>query len=1092
MKLYKISQNIDYLNKIGVPSESQQEILDYLMSLDGDTRKTVLRKIRKNPAVDLAQVKELETDTKKDYLRGQGYPEEVVDFAVELSSKYAVWIAREIKNYYDPEKINEGLKQRTLGERMVGFFGTSWQAYMSGILDWIKQNDPDIMEMSMDEALEEATIWHAELKEAESDVSNYKTHNTVFKLPDGWEIVKLDSGDCETEGDLMGHCFAEGTLVRTKDGYKPIEKITTEDKVLCEDGTFRKIISTFNRDYEGDIIKLNTRFGVEDIIVTPEHQFMCLIPEHLSKNPCRLHTCGRLKSNPENNHKIGWKEISSIGKDGYLLSTTLCEYTDIDYISIPYEFILRKTKGTEKFEVNEDFLWIIGMYMAEGSSDGDKIQFALSSQETEYANRIISFFKSHGLNPYIRKEKEEYNGLVVKIPCRKLAKWLPSWVGQYCYNKIIPPELLNLPNHKIKHLLRGILDGDGCESCNVLHQTSKILALQVAEIGLRIGTHKPTISVKDNTDRNRKMSFIVDHADPNIPRNRPSRKRGIWEHKGQVLIKPYKFKTENFSGKVYNIEVDTVKSYVVQNLLVHNCVKGYADDVAQGRTEIYSLRDPKNNPHATIEMNTYQRFMSDEVKKPKYGVEIRQIQGKGNEDPIPEYKAMIKIWFNGLKQQGYEFDAIDESYQYGADNTKVKDLGEALGKEDDYGVPMALGGIGGDKETYYENLEEAYQEGYAGSRWYEGTSKEIINNLVTYAELNKELDKIEQARDKFSDWAWRAWIDAEHYIKFENPRPYEDEDYPNKGDFMVQPDIKEQQPESANMPFQQVFNEQAYNEALKEYQAKEQAYEEELEGHEKYFEPYIFSNYLYEEIEEAKQRKIAKENGSITQQEPVEASIMKTRIYKMADVTNTVKDEDIPQPDVLATYIEAIKTYLNDATNIPKIISEQIENLPSPSQVKKNYSFEECKILFETVNYLWKKITKTDIVQDPIIENSPETLFGNYWMLKNGVLLRGNNHTSIIKQNSSLFCSLLNLNAFTLLQYLSSDPNKLIGYVLRNGGVRIFINKDKKAYFQMSEQIYAKWGRKKVRELDFDKKNVKILDFNQDYNGWDSGIAIRL
>ena len=190
--------------------------------------------------------------------------------------------------------------------------------------------------------------------------------------------------------------------------------------------------------------------------------------------------------------------------------------------------------------------------------------------------------------------------------------------------------------------------------------------------------------------------------------------------------------------------------------------------------------------------------------------------------------------------------------------------------------------------------------------------------------------------------------------------------------------------------------------------------------------------------------------------------------------------------------MEAIKTYLNDATNISGIIREQIENLPPPSQIKKNYSFEECKILFETVNYLWKKITKTDIVQDPVIENSPETLFGNYWMLKNGVLLRGNNHTTIIKQNSSMFCSLLNLNAFTLLQYLSTDPNKLIFYVLRNGGVRIFINKDRKVYFQMSEQIYAKWGRKQVKELDFDEKTVKILDFNQNYRGWDSGITIKL
>ena len=206
----------------------------------------------------------------------------------------------------------------------------------------------------------------------------------------------------------------------------------------------------------------------------------------------------------------------------------------------------------------------------------------------------------------------------------------------------------------------------------------------------------------------------------------------------------------------------------------------------------------------------------------------------------------------------------------------------------------------------------------------------------------------------------------------------------------------------------------------------------------------------------------------------------------------TVKIKDIPSPNVLATYIEALKTYLKDASSISKMISEQIENLPSPSQVKKNYSFQECKLLFETVNFLWKKITKKDIIDESKITRAPETLSGNYWMLKNGVLLKGNNHFSIIKQNTSMFCSLLNLNAFTLLQYLSTNPNKLIFYIIKNGGVRIFINQDKKAFFQMSEHIYGRWGKKKVKELDFDKKIVKILNFNQNYNGWSSGIAIKL
>jgi hypothetical protein len=217
---------------------------------------------------------------------------------------------------------------------------------------------------------------------------------------------------------------------------------------------------------------------------------------------------------------------------------------------------------------------------------------------------------------------------------------------------------------------------------------------------------------------------------------------------------------------------------------------------------------------------------------------------------------------------------------------------------------------------------------------------------------------------------------------------------------------------------------------------------------------------------------------------------MKTKIYKTA--AEVVKDIDIPRPETLATYVEALKTYLGDSTALSESLTKQIENLPAPSEIRRSFSFQECKLLFETVNYVWKAITKKDIVDESKIEKAPENLCGNYWMLKNGVLLQGGNHISIIKHNTSLFCSLLDLNAFTLLQYLSTDPNKLLFYIIKNGGMRVFINKNKSAYFQMNERIYAKWGRKKVKELDFPKKIVKILSFSHDYNGWDTGITIKL
>jgi len=249
MKIFKISQNIEYLGKLGIPPESQQEMLDYLMSLDKDIRKIILRKIRQTPTMDLGQIKELETDTKKDYLRGQGYDESVVDVATTASPKYAVWFAREIKKFREEGvKIHKNLVDfwRSINKKYNLPFNTSdawelmsqeekeqdrklrynkgikldptsprfqtaapWenQNEIIGIIDYIEQNDPDIMSMSYEQVKDDAVAWHAELKmKADEEAKEYKTHNVVYTLTNGWEIVKLSGGDCEPEGNNMGHC----------------------------------------------------------------------------------------------------------------------------------------------------------------------------------------------------------------------------------------------------------------------------------------------------------------------------------------------------------------------------------------------------------------------------------------------------------------------------------------------------------------------------------------------------------------------------------------------------------------------------------------------------------------------------------------------------------------------------------------------------------------------------------------------------------------------------------------------------------------------------------------------------------------------
>jgi hypothetical protein len=96
----------------------------------------------------------------------------------------------------------------------------------------------------------------------------------------------------------------------------------------------------------------------------------------------------------------------------------------------------------------------------------------------------------------------------------------------------------------------------------------------------------------------------------------------------------------------------------------------YHDLVGDGRTSIYSLRDPRGYPHVTMELrpkewinntggyhdaNDVYNMTADE--RGRWGVEptanrgtIQQIQGKGNSIPKPEYQARMKDWFQTFSQ----------------------------------------------------------------------------------------------------------------------------------------------------------------------------------------------------------------------------------------------------------------------------------------------------------------------------------------------------------------------------------------------------------------------------------------------------------
>lgn len=213
-----------------------------------------------------------------------------------------------------------------------------------------------------------------------------------------------------------------------------------------------------------------------------------------------------------------------------------------------------------------------------------------------------------------------------------------------------------------------------------------------------------------------------------------------------------------------------------------------------------------------------------------------------------------------------------------------------------------------------------------------------------------------------------------------------------------------------------------------------------------------------------------------------------TKIIKIAKID----DDEIATPEDIAAYVQSLKLYLNRKQVKNSDLQEKIKMLPSPKRILKHMSMEEIRILTEVVGYIWKEITKNNIIEESKMTRAPDKLMGNYLIISKGVLLSGPNHFTIIKQNLNLFRTLLDINAFAMHEKMSGNPNDLIKLIIDHGAIRIFINKNKQSFFQLTDETYSKWGKKKIQKYEFKNKIVKIIDKRQHYKGWESGIVVIL
>jgi len=256
--------------------------------------------------------------------------------------------------------------------------------------------------------------------------------------------------------------------------------------------------------------------------------------------------------------------------------------------------------------LTRDFGRFIGLYLAEGSSN-TSTSFAFHEKETNLIKFVRRFTKSIlGLETIVRHDKKKHCRSV-NVHNVILAKFLRNCCGHDASSKKLPSWSIDAGDEFVNGLILGLWEGDGTKPPRKKDNSIKFgsaspsLAYGMTVLLSRFGVSssifmdtfkKKTFGGKTYRYDKEKVFYVVGISGQqlysnewlkrfefNVPWNVPRhpRERNHYVTNDYVAVKVMSKNERDFSGLVYNIEVEEDHSYTVNGKAVKNCdAGGYA------------------------------------------------------------------------------------------------------------------------------------------------------------------------------------------------------------------------------------------------------------------------------------------------------------------------------------------------------------------------------------------------------------------------------------------------------------------------------------------------------------------------------------
>ena len=403
----------------------------------------------------------------------------------------------------------------------------------------------------------------------------------IYALPE-----KDSNGKIPNERYIAG-CLKEGEYVNTNSGFKKVEEVTLNDKLINIDGQEVKI-HNLQRYYNKDkVYRVKLSSIIDSTVFSQEHPIYSCTPKKRYNSYNKVKKLGAPERYYEYN--FDFKKVSELKVGDYVKSPIL--YTE-EIVPSLYN--------------DPDVWYLFGVLIGDGwaSSNGYNIHISFNREEKELIERCKWIVENKIKRKFIvTKDKESC--IEYSFCNKKLNEYFSKYFGRGALNKHIDFSLKTIPYILRKNFILGYIDTDGSitrQSVNIV-SISKTLLCDIQDWLFSLGivssvkvlrlesvhtinnkehqckkTYQLNIGTKGlNTIKNWNIKGMkINHYDV-IPITNHNRKE-VFIKDGYIYLKVKKIIKEDYTGYIYNFECDT-HTFMCNYIPTHNC-DPYDDDAS--------------------------------------------------------------------------------------------------------------------------------------------------------------------------------------------------------------------------------------------------------------------------------------------------------------------------------------------------------------------------------------------------------------------------------------------------------------------------------------------------------------------------------